>query len=66
MQTDASIEDEPWYQNPWVWLIISIPSLTIVGCMFTIYLAITRPDQLVSDTAVTVSTPEKSSDYQSR
>ena len=38
---------EPWYRNPWVWLIIAIPSLTIVGCMLTIYLAITNPHILV-------------------
>lgn len=40
---------EPWYKNPWVWLIIGIPGLTVLGCVFTIYLAITHPDLLVSD-----------------
>jgi hypothetical protein len=38
---------EPWYRNPWVWLIIAIPSLTVAGCMLTIYLAITHPHILV-------------------
>ena len=38
---------EPWYRNPWVWLIIAIPSLTVVGCVLTIYLAITNPHILV-------------------
>ena len=41
--------DEPWYRNQWVWLVISIPSLTVVGCMLTIWLAITHPDTLVKD-----------------
>ena len=41
--------DEPWFRNPWVWLLIAIPSLTVVGCMFTMYLAITNPHILVSD-----------------
>lgn len=42
-------ENEPWYRNPWVWLIIAIPSLTVAGCMFTIYLALSHPEQLVGD-----------------
>jgi hypothetical protein len=42
-------EQEPWYHNPWVWLLIAIPSLTVIGCMFTMYLALTNPHILVSD-----------------
>jgi hypothetical protein len=42
---------EPWQQNPWVWLIIAIPALTVAGCLVTIYLALTRPDYLVGDYA---------------
>ena len=38
-----------WYRNPWVWLVIAIPSLTVAGCMLTIYLALTNPHTLVSD-----------------
>ena len=45
-------QDECWYRNPWVWLIIAIPGLTVAGCMVTIYLAITNPDFLVSDQAM--------------
>lgn len=40
---------EPWYRNFWVWLLISIPGLTIVGCALTIFLAISNPDHLVED-----------------
>lgn len=48
MNHPATIDtEEPWYRNPWVWLIIAIPSLTIAGCMLTIYLAITHPHILV-------------------
>ena len=45
----ARIEAEPWYRNPWVWLLIAIPSLTVAGCMLTIYLAITHPHTLVGE-----------------
>jgi len=41
--------NEPWQRNPWVWLVIAIPSLTVVGCLLTVYLAISRPDYLVGD-----------------
>lgn len=34
-----------------VWLVIAIPTLTVVGCMLTIFLALNSPDQLVSDPA---------------
>jgi len=41
--------NEPWYRNFWVWLLIAIPGLTIVGCALTIFLAVSNPDQLVPD-----------------
>ncbi len=57
MPPDLSMENEPWYKNQWVWLIIAIPSLTVIGCMITIYLALSHPDYLVSDTAIKEETP---------
>ncbi|MGI9271685.1 MAG: hypothetical protein ACR2QT_07920 [Woeseiaceae bacterium] len=52
MQVNA----EEWYRNPWVWLLIAIPSLTVVGCALTIYLAISRPHTIVHDSAAPAST----------
>ena len=40
---------EHWHKNPWVWLLIAIPSLTVAGCALTIYLALTNPHTIVSD-----------------
>lgn len=51
--------EELWYRNPWVWLLIAIPSLTVIGCAITIYLALTRPDFLVQDS---VAAPAPSSE----
>lgn len=48
---DAAGVEESWHRNPWVWLIIAIPALTVAGCLATVYLALTRPDHLVSDYA---------------
>jgi hypothetical protein len=58
MQSRQVERQESWHRNPWVWLLIAIPALTIAGCMLTIFLAITHPDYLVSDTAVKNTRPE--------
>ena len=50
--------DEPWFRNPWVWLLIAIPAATIAGCIVTIALAISHPDYLVKDAESTAPTPE--------
>ncbi|ANO50738.1 hypothetical protein [Woeseia oceani] len=43
------LEDNCWYRNHWVWLIIAIPSCTVLGCMLTIWLAISNPEIIVQD-----------------
>jgi hypothetical protein len=43
--------DNTWYRNPWVWLLIAIPALTVLGCLVTIYLALAHPYSLVGDPA---------------
>jgi hypothetical protein len=35
-----------------VWLLIAIPSLTVAGCLFTVYLALANPDYLVDEYAL--------------
>lgn len=42
---------ESWQRNPWVWLLIAIPTLTVVGCMLTIYLALSNPHIIVDGSA---------------
>lgn len=46
---DQAASVEPWYRQFWPWFIISVPAATVLGCMFTIFLAVTRPDSLVVD-----------------
>jgi hypothetical protein len=38
-----------WYQEPWVWLMISFPMAAVIGGMITIYLAVSTSDGLVVD-----------------
>ncbi len=49
MQQSHHDDIEPWQRNPWVWLVIAIPGLTVVGCFFTMYLALANPDYLVDE-----------------
>ena len=38
----SSTEQRPWYREPWPWLLMAGPALAVVGCVITIYLAMTR------------------------
>ena len=33
-----------WYREPWPWFLMAGPLLAILGCIITIYLAVTRFD----------------------
>ena len=61
MHTNARIgqepEQEPWHRNPWVWLLIAIPSLTVAGCLLTVWLALSNPDHLVGEYVARSATP---------
>lgn len=46
-----------WYEHRFVWLVVAIPGLTVIGCLLTIYLAISHPDLIVKD-AVLDTPPE--------
>ncbi|GEM_PF-1762002 len=47
--------NDRWYRNGWVWLVIAIPGATVLGCLYTIYLALANPDPLVREPAETPS-----------
>ena len=49
MNPATATEALPWYRHRILWLVIAIPTLTVAGCLLTIYLAISTPHQLVSD-----------------
>jgi hypothetical protein len=37
----------PWYREPWPWVAIAIPAVSILMGLITLYLAISNPDYLV-------------------
>jgi len=58
----SNLENEPWYRNHLVWLVIAIPSLTVLGCMLTIWLAVSHPETLVHDPVAAVETARTGDD----
>lgn len=48
---NADTPDAPWFRYRIVWLVVGIPACTVAGCLLTIYLAITNPDERVIATA---------------
>jgi hypothetical protein len=39
----------PWYRQFWPWFIIALPASVVIASFFTLWLAISHPDQLVVD-----------------
>ncbi|KAA9132573.1 hypothetical protein F3N42_04965 [Marinihelvus fidelis] len=37
----------PWYREPWPWVLIAIPLLTVVACGITLWLALANPEYIV-------------------
>jgi len=43
------IVPRPWYREPWPWVLIALPLTAVVGCMISLWLALSHPDLLVVD-----------------
>ncbi|MEL7310318.1 MAG: hypothetical protein AAFN07_02295 [Pseudomonadota bacterium] len=41
---------KPWYRFPMLWLVVSIPTLTVLGCVVTITIALSNPDPIIGKT----------------
>ena len=39
--------NQPWYRQFWPWFIIALPASAVIASFFTLWLAISNPDQLV-------------------
>lgn len=49
MSTARVREDKnPWYKEPWPWILMSGPAIVVVACIYTIYLAFSHFDQPLS------------------
>ena len=41
-ERDLDKYPNPWYKEPWPWILMSGPILAIIGCIITIYLAFSQ------------------------
>ena len=49
MHKKAEINNAPWWKFGHVWLVIAGPVIVVIAGFITLYLAITRPDPIVSE-----------------
>jgi|TARA_R100000455_G_C6241252_1_gene100115 hypothetical protein len=48
--TAADIDTRPWWKEPWPWILMAGPFITLVGCVVTIVLAVHYySDQAIHD-----------------
>lgn len=41
-------DTQPWYKEPWPWILMSGPAIVVVACFVTIYLAFSHYDKPMS------------------
>ena len=49
MNQNALSSNLPWWKFGHVWLVIAGPAIVVVASFITLYLAVTRPDPLVTE-----------------
>lgn len=52
MKQHQAIEDQPWYQNYMVWMIILLPATVVVAGLMTVYIAMQNAPQVIDQTPV--------------
>jgi len=46
---NAAPPPEPWYRQFWPWFLIALPGSVVIASMFTLWLAVSRPNPMVVD-----------------
>jgi uncharacterized protein len=49
MHQNTAQKNPPWWQFGHVWLVIAGPAVVVVASFMTLYLAVTRPDPVISE-----------------
>ena len=44
---NRDVTPRPWYREPWPWVLIAIPLLTVIASGVTLWLAVSNPDYIV-------------------
>jgi hypothetical protein len=46
---NANAKSAAWYREPWPWIVVSGPALAVIGCIVSVYLAVSGADPLIDD-----------------
>jgi hypothetical protein len=46
---EAMVQRPAWYREPWPWIAISGPLLAVLGCLVSVYLAVSGADPVVDE-----------------
>ncbi len=49
MNKTVDNSSEPWWKHGFVWMVIAGPAIVVVAGLVTLYLAMSRPNEIVSD-----------------
>lgn len=49
MKNDARGNSGPWWKHSFVWMVIAGPAIVVVASFVTLYLAMSRPNEIVNE-----------------
>lgn len=49
MKNNATATDLPWWKHSFVWMVIAGPAIVVVASFITLYLAVSRPNEIVNE-----------------
>ena len=49
MQENTLVSPAPWWKFGFVWMVFAGPAIVVVASFITLYLAMTRPNELVTE-----------------
>jgi hypothetical protein len=49
MEKDASATELPWWKHSFLWMVIAGPAIVVVASFITLYLAVSRPNEIVNE-----------------
>jgi hypothetical protein len=49
MSNENERTEGPWWKHSFVWMVIAGPAVVVVASFITLYLAMSRPNEIVSD-----------------
>lgn len=49
MNKSIGTSSEPWWKHGFVWMVIAGPAIVVVAGFVTLYLAMSRPNEIIND-----------------